>query len=504
VTEGVEHSAATNYQTVNTKTKGSEDLVDGCVVSVRPSATSMPAYSPSMRHSQSPHSLTDGDSAIGVDSSTSPELRHHTDFSDEKEENFECFGENDGPEFESDMPEMKSSTSPQPFERGLVRRNSWLRTSLRRTSPTTDNLVPPKRWGSFRTPRQRSTAALATALYNSGPATSSSFNSSGRSSNCDDGDMQDIHSDISIEEDVIDLNNKVQQLQEQVGILSQNQVTTDERYTKVKQDNTTLTARIHMLEEHIREIEVRGEERLLEETRRNKDVVQRLEREKQLEIENYSIRLQGMEKDQRVLTEEVNNLRAQLDKTREEKHGVEEQLSETQILLAREQEQHRVLQENRAREVEEWGDERATSLSIVQEMSREVEQLRNQKAEMAQNDSGMQIQDGEEVLGDLPARIAEMETEIRVLRDQNKRLHENNEELQAQMLNKGLEEGRTLLMNQAHNNSLAAEFEAMSENEMRKALQDQQDVNLHLRGYIDSVLLNIMEKYPELLEVRNK
>jgi len=455
VTEGVEHSAATNYQTVNTKAKGPEDLVDGCVVSVRPSATSMPAYSPSMRHSQSPHSLTDGDSAIGVDSSTSPELRHHTDFSDEKEENFECFGENDGPEFES-------------------------------------------------TPRQRSTAALATALYNSGPATSSSFNSSGRSSNCDDGDMQDIHSDISIEEDVIDLNNKVQQLQEQVGILSQNQVTTDERYTKVKQDNTTLTARIHMLEEHIREIEVRGEERLLEETRRNKDVVQRLEREKQLEIENYSIRLQGMEKDQRVLTEEVNNLRAQLDKTREEKHGVEEQLSETQILLAREQEQHRVLQENRAREVEEWGDERATSLSIVQEMSREVEQLRNQKAEMAQNDSGMQIQDGEEVFGDLPARIAEMETEIRVLRDQNKRLHENNEELQAQMLNKGLEEGRTLLMNQAHNNSLAAEFEAMSENEMRKALQDQQDVNLHLRGYIDSVLLNIMEKYPELLEVRNK
>ena len=76
--------------------------------------------------------------------------------------------------------------------------------------------------------------------------------------------MQDIHSAISIEEDVIDLNNKVQQLQEEVRILSENQATTDERYTRVKQDNTTLTARIHMLEEHIREIEVRGEERLEE------------------------------------------------------------------------------------------------------------------------------------------------------------------------------------------------------------------------------------------------
>jgi len=471
----------------------------------------MPGYSPTLHHSQSPHSITDGDSAIGGDSSTSPELRHDTDFSDEKEENFECFGENDDRDFESEMADL----SPPPGDRGLVRRHSWLRTSLRRTAPNTDNLVPPRRWGSFRSPRQRSTAALATALYSSGPATSSSFNSSGRSSNCDDGDIQDMHSDVSIEEDVLDLNNKVQQLQEQVGILSQNQVTTDERYTRVKQDNTMLTARIHMLEEHIREIEVRGEERLLEEQRRNKDLVQRLEREKQLEIENYTIRLQGMEKEQRVLGEEVACMRSQLEKAREEKGVVEEQLCDVQGLLIGEQERHRQLQESRARELEQWGEEKAASLGMVQEMSREVEELRKHKAEISLQESGERLQDGEEVFGDLPARIAEMETEIRALRDQNKRLRENNEELQAQMLNKGLEEGRTLLMNQAHNNSLAAEFEAMSENEtseylaaelkkMRKALQEQQDVNLHLRSYIDSVLLNIMEKYPELLEVSKK
>ena len=45
---------------------------------------------------------------------------------------------------------------------------------------------------------------------------------------------------------------------------------------------------------------------------------------------------------------------------------------------------------------------------------------------------------------------------------------ENNEELQAQLVSKSLEEGRTLL-NHANNNSLAAEFEAMSENEVTKA-----------------------------------
>jgi hypothetical protein len=44
-------------------------------------------------------------------------------------------------------------------------------------------------------------------------------------------------------------------------------------------------------------------------------------------------------------------------------------------------------------------------------------------------------------------------------------LEEGNEELQAQMLNRSLTEGRQLLVSQA-NNSLAAEFEAMSENEV--------------------------------------
>ena len=45
-----------------------------------------------------------------------------------------------------------------------------------------------------------------------------------------------------------------------------------------------------MLEEHIRELELRSEERLQTEQKRNKDCIQRLEREKQLEIENYSIK----------------------------------------------------------------------------------------------------------------------------------------------------------------------------------------------------------------------
>merc|ERR1719282_701585 len=108
-------------------------------------------------------------------------------------------------------------------------------------------------------------------------------------------------------------------------------------------------------------------------------------------------------------------------------------------MLQQEQEQHKDLLENRARELEEWGSERETSMSLVQEMSKEVEQLRQQKADMSSKISGVKRNDEDDILSDFSTRIAEMETEIRGLRDQNKRLKEQNEDLQAQMLSKGLE-----------------------------------------------------------------
>lgn len=45
-----------------------------------------------------------------------------------------------------------------------------------------------------------------------------------------------------------------------------------------------------MLEEQLREAEMRHEERLAEEQRRNRELVTRIEREKQLTIENYTIK----------------------------------------------------------------------------------------------------------------------------------------------------------------------------------------------------------------------
>ncbi|XP_040569025.1 rab11 family-interacting protein 4B isoform X5 [Lepeophtheirus salmonis] len=409
-----------------------------------------------------PLSLTD--SAIG--SSTSPEAPHKSQcssLSDRDEENFESFGENVDIEFDNENPNKRVSSN-----------------------------------------------AYASALYNNNVGSSPS----GRSSNGDDGDMQ---SDISLEEDVNDLNQKVQMLQEQVGVLVESQATTDDKYTKVKQDNSSLTTRIHMLEEHIRDLEIKSEERIEDEQKRNKELIVRLEREKTLEIENYTIRLQTLERENSHLQEENSGLRTQVDHLKLEGHNKEELLQEIQTSHTFLQKQYTELEENLRKKQDSFSDKNIENSRLIEELYKETETLKDSLNDR-KNDGFIgcgSADSDDDVFGNLASRISEMENEIRSLRDKNGSLQETNEELQAQMLNRGLEEGK-ILLNGPSDDSLAAEFEAMNENEeeegqtigaseykkIRNALKEQQEVNTSLRRYIDGILMNIMEKYPELLEVR--
>ena len=68
----------------------------------------------------------------------------------------------------------------------------------------------------------------------------------------------------------------------------------------------------------------------------------------------------------------MTGLRAQLERARADKEGVEEALGEAQALLLQEQKELRALTQSRAREAEIWTDEREKSLSLVEEMTKEV------------------------------------------------------------------------------------------------------------------------------------
>eukprot|EP00092_Neocalanus_flemingeri_P097721 GFUD01124587.1.p1 GENE.GFUD01124587.1~~GFUD01124587.1.p1 ORF type:complete len:360 (+),score=158.63 GFUD01124587.1:182-1261(+) len=338
-------------------------------------------------------------------------------------------------------------------------------------------------------------AASSDSEYNADHASLDRYNQ-------DDDDVIVRHEDGDIEEDVLDLSIQVQQLQQQVDVLAESQLSTDDLYVRAKQDNAGLNTRIFMLEEQTRELEGKGEEKVKDEQKRHNDLMVRVERMKNLEIENYTIRLQNMERENMLLVTEVTSLKQQVERIRIEKDEIGENLGHTQALLLREQEQHMMLQESKVNEEAERSKEKLANSQIVQEKIEEIRDLRQSIAEQNNAEPCKHVESGMEVPDEISAHVREKETEIRAVRRENQKLTENNEELQAQLLNRQVREGRSLLA--GPQGSLAADMGTMTDEQLRKSLSEQKDINLHLQTYIDSVLLNIMERYPELLEIRNK
>ncbi|KYB28675.1 hypothetical protein TcasGA2_TC032404 [Tribolium castaneum] len=442
-----------------------------------------------------------------------------------------------------------------------INRHTWLRTSLRRTSSSNPDNLPNRRWGSFRHngKRQLGSNALASSSFNSSGRSSTCDTADDMYSDASlEEDVHDLHHKLNgclkmsdDENDVSylseldydmwegqfefigpteanftpqgllrpppylppnvngvkknpahqwceEVTDQFQVLQQQVGVLQDSANQNDERYTRAKSDNAALQARVIMLEEQLRDTEMRYDERLQDEQRRSREMLNRLEREKQLQLENASIRLHAAETEASNLKEEVARQRIRIEKLENERKELTDQIQDltNEVILAKEQATSFKEKERRLNQ------EHEAQVQLIEELSREIERLRSEARTPALPTTSPET-----------IRLEELHEEITNLRNKNTQLQEANDELQASLLHAGLEQGRMLT---AGENSLAAELEAMTHDEpviphdresvakMQQALKEQQEVNLQLRCYIDGILLNIVENYPQLLEVKHR
>lgn len=416
-------------------------------------------------------------------------------------ESFEGFGENDASEQVSGggidlvlAPHINSTPNNQNDEYNnngsTMSRHTWSRTSLRRT-PTSHETLPNRRWGSMRHSgrRQLGSNALASQLYRS-----SSFNSSGRSSNCDT--TEDMYSDVSLE-DVQDLNHKLEILQRQVSTLADSQSNAEDRTTRTKTEHAVLQARYHMLEDQLREVELRADERINEEQKRHRELLARVEREAILQNENCQIKIRTIELEANSLKEELQRLRLQYEKQSMELRSTSEKLEDVceNLTLAREE-----LTEAKENEKKFLADKLGAE-DLMIELGKEVERLRSESGPAMPTTSPETL------------RLEELHQELEELRQAKKALIEQNEELQAMVLTRGVEEGRNLL--NGTSNSLAQELDELNDRQdsvdsatlaslskLQLAYQEKEEENQRLKHYIDTILLNIVENYPQILEVK--
>lgn len=276
-----------------------------------------------------------------------------------------------------------------------------------------------------------------------------------------------------MEGEVQDLSKRFHTLEEKFSLLAESQGEVDARWGRVRQENTELKTKLFMLEEQMREAEARGEERVKEEARRGKETLARLGRERELEREKWEGRLSLLETELGSKRLEVQRLEGALERERGEALLMSERAERTERELEglREEEKRRERQDSQA----------------LLELKRQLETLsqfhmsQSQVLTMTPPPLKRAESGGEE--------LREAEEEVRRLRKRVSELEEANEELSAQLLTQGLEDGRNLLRctgsslfpprvggggREGEGHSLAAEFEleAMSNDEVRRGEEE--------------------------------
>ncbi|XP_038873711.1 rab11 family-interacting protein 4A-like [Salvelinus namaycush] len=314
------------------------------------------------------------------------------------------------------------------------------------------------------------------------------------------GSTEDLFRD-SIDSCDIDITEKVSYLEKKVAELENDTLMNGDLKSKLKQENTQLVHRIHELEEQLKDQEARAEQNTEEEQRRHREAYSKMERDKNTELELLHNRVQQLEEENGDISVNMCRLKSQTEKLDEEKQSMTYKLEDTSLRLKDEMDLYRKMMDKLRQNRHEFQKEREAMQELIEDLRRELEHLQLFKLETEKPGRGRSSSSG---LTEFNAKTREMELEheVKRLKQENLKLREQNDDLNGQILSLSLYEAKNLFATQTKAQSLAAEIDNASRDDLMEALKEQEEINFRLRQYMDKIILSILDHSPSILEIK--
>ncbi|XP_071359381.1 rab11 family-interacting protein 4B isoform X3 [Trachinotus anak] len=315
------------------------------------------------------------------------------------------------------------------------------------------------------------------------------------------GSTEDLFRD-SIDSCDIDINEKVSFLEKKVAELESEILMNGELKSKLKQENTQLVHRVHELEEQMKDQETRAEQNLQEGLRRHREAYSKMERDMNTQTELLTNRVKQLEEENSEMALNMCRLKSQTEKLDEEKQRMTDKLEDTSLRLKDEMDLYRKMMDKLRQNRLQFQKEKEAMQELIEDLRRELEHLQLFKLEAERPGRSRTSSSS---LADFSSRTreVELEHEVKRLKQENQKLREQNDELNGQILSLSLYEAKTLFATQTKAQSLAAEIDNASRDQLMEALKEQEEINLRLRQYMDKIILSILDHNPSILEIKN-
>uniref|UniRef100_A0A6I8PL73 RAB11 family interacting protein 4 n=1 Tax=Ornithorhynchus anatinus TaxID=9258 RepID=A0A6I8PL73_ORNAN len=315
------------------------------------------------------------------------------------------------------------------------------------------------------------------------------------------GSTEDLFRD-SIDSCDNDLTEKVSFLEKKVTELENDSLTNGDLKSKLKQENIQLVHRVHELEEIMKDQETMAEQTLEEETKRHRDAYGKLEKEMGTELELLNSRVLQLEEENGDLKTTVTRLKSQTEKLDEERQRMSDRLEDTSLRLKDEMDLYKKMMDKLRQNRQEFHKEREATQELIEDLRKELEHLQLYKLDCERPGRGRSASSSLSEFN-AKAREVELEHEVKRLKQENQKLRDQNDDLNGQILSLSLYEAKNLFATQTKAQSLAAEIDTASRDELMEALKEQEEINLRLRQYMDKIILAILDHNPSILEIKN-
>lgn len=312
--------------------------------------------------------------------------------------------------------------------------------------------------------------------------------------NSSGGEFSSSSGNNRIDEGIInELEEKVRSLENKIDELKADKLDYIDRYSKLQVENSSLNEKLHEIEELNHEYERSFKSTIESEKQRYSDYIAKLNskhsdekdallaqlNKNESEIVNYKADISRY-------TRQINELNKSVELKTLHEYQLDEKLNNLK------QDYQRIVKEKDLYK-EDLETMKTKNNQRVEALTKELTDLRN-----LQQNSKRRAQT---IFQTDETKVKELELELQQSKNECKHLQLTIEELEARILRNSLDAGK-LLMAQANVPSLAAEMEVMSKDELMDKLNNEQKACNRYRDYIDRILSAIMERNPEILEIR--
>ncbi|KAF5903990.1 rab11 family-interacting protein 3 isoform X1, partial [Clarias magur] len=270
--------------------------------------------------------------------------------------------------------------------------------------------------------------------------------------------MSDLSRDILDLADS-DITDKVLLLERRVSELEKDSAASEEQHARLRQENLTLVHRANALEEQLKEQELHADETLNTLARKHRDALSKLQRERELEIENLQARLHQLDEENSELRSCVPCLRANIERLEEEKRKLQDEIDDITDRLNEETDSRRKMADKLSHERHTSQKEKETTQELIEDLRKQLEMLQLFKLETEARRGRSPAAGLQEY--NTHMRENELEQEIRRLKQDNRSLKEQNDELNGQIINLSIQ-GAKSLFTESLSESLAAEINNVS------------------------------------------